>query len=328
MDYYELQVTLAEWLNKDNMSHVIPTLIGFGQDTIEQEGIEKDRGGLRIPAMEYTVQDVPPTPYLAKNANSITLPSDYIEMIYLALTDQIPSPVNATFTSGAGALGAGTYYYRVSAINDKGETLASAETSLVLGGGGGVNVNWTKVDNATGYKVYGRTTNAEQLIATVGDVSTYLDNGSITPSGALPTRNTTGKYKYPVLDRFNNKHMTDSYGYSIDTSSKNRPLVYERSGNSINFNTYADRNYVYELRYYRKLPALSVSASTNFWTDNQPKLLLYACLVESIAYLGDDPRTNLWINLLEKAYKGAKTKYKLEQISGQRERWQGINVTF
>lgn len=103
----------------------------------------------------------------------------------------LATPVNAAFTPGAGTLGTATYYYRVSAINDAGETLASTETSLAIVGPAGVNVNWGVVTGATGYKIYGRSTGAELLIATVGNVTTYLDSGAITPSGALPAANTT-----------------------------------------------------------------------------------------------------------------------------------------
>ena len=103
----------------------------------------------------------------------------------------IATPVNAAFTAGAGTLAIGTYYYRVTAINANGETLPSTETSLALAAIGGVNVNWGAVTGATGYKIYGRSTGAELLIATVGAVTTYLDDGSITPAGAMPTSNTT-----------------------------------------------------------------------------------------------------------------------------------------
>ncbi len=107
------------------------------------------------------------------------------------VTEQVQTPVNATFTAGAGTLAPGTYYYRVSAINAVGETLASTETSLVLAATGGVNVNWAASSGATGYKIYGRSTGAELLMATVGAVLTWLDDGSLTPSGALPASNTT-----------------------------------------------------------------------------------------------------------------------------------------
>ena len=52
-------------------------------------------------------------------------------------------------------------------------------------------VTWDATTGATGYKVYGRTESGELLIATVGEVTTYTDTGSVTPAGALPTANTT-----------------------------------------------------------------------------------------------------------------------------------------
>lgn len=116
--------------------------------------------------------------------------------VRLGLFVGLESPVNAAFstaTSG-GTLAAGTYYYRVSATNDKGESLASAETSQTTSGSTStVTVNWSKVAGATGYKVYGRATGAQQLLATVGDVATWTDTGANTPSGALPTSNTSGR---------------------------------------------------------------------------------------------------------------------------------------
>jgi hypothetical protein len=58
-----------------------------------------------------------------------------------------------------------------------------------------ITVVWTKVQGSTGYKVYGRTTGAEQLIGTIAASSTltFVDTGSVTPSGALPTANTTSQ---------------------------------------------------------------------------------------------------------------------------------------
>lgn len=106
-------------------------------------------------------------------------------------TPVLSTPVNEAFSDGAGTLAADTYYYRVSAIDANGETLASTETSHNLAGIGGVNVNWGAVTGATGYRIYGRTTGAEELLSEVGAVTTFLDDGSIAPSGALPTQNTT-----------------------------------------------------------------------------------------------------------------------------------------
>lgn len=109
----------------------------------------------------------------------------------------LAAPVNATFTLGAGTLTTGTKYYRVTALWNDGETLASTETSLAITGPAGVNVNWSAVAGATGYRVYGRSTGAETLLATLGLVTTWLDDGSLTPSGALPTFNSTGGLSMP-----------------------------------------------------------------------------------------------------------------------------------
>ena len=147
---------------------------------------------------------------------------------------QTPPPVNAAFTAGSGTLVAGTYYYRVTALTADGtQTLPSVETSLVLAATGGVNVNWGAVTGATGYNVYGRSTGAELLIATLGNVTTYLDDGSITPAGAMPTSNSTGereiyapKYTACLLDANGNPSPTGIYAGS-------RPFVQQMS--NVNF---------------------------------------------------------------------------------------------
>lgn len=117
----------------------------------------------------------------------------------------IPSPTVtlATSTSG-GSLAAATYYYRVSVFNDSGETLASVEVSITTTGATStVTMSWDDIEGAKGYKVYGRTTGAEQLLDTytlssaawdsdpVGDgtATSWTDDDSITPSGSLPEGN-------------------------------------------------------------------------------------------------------------------------------------------
>jgi len=97
-----------------------------------------------------------------------------------------------------GTAGSTTYGYRISAINDNGQTLASATTTTTTGNAtlSSTNYNrvsWGAVAGATGYKVYGRTSGSELLMATVDSpVLMYKDTNANTPSGALPTTNTTG----------------------------------------------------------------------------------------------------------------------------------------
>jgi hypothetical protein len=102
-----------------------------------------------------------------------------------------PSGLTATPTG----TGATVYGYRVSALNANGETLASAEvtctnaavlvTSTVYN-----TIAWSAVSGATGYNLYGRTPSGELRILTNFTFLSYQDDGSVTPSGALPTSNT------------------------------------------------------------------------------------------------------------------------------------------
>jgi CSLREA domain-containing protein len=102
----------------------------------------------------------------------------------------VPSPAALTLTVGSGNLAAGTYAYRVSAVSSSGESIpASPEATITLAGAGGILVSWAAVNGATGYKVYGRTAGRELLLTptALGQTATsFLDDGSVNPSGALP----------------------------------------------------------------------------------------------------------------------------------------------
>jgi hypothetical protein len=92
-----------------------------------------------------------------------------------------------------GSLPAGEKFYRITAINSVGETLGSSEDSIVVSGPSKrVQLDWTAVNGATGYKIYGRGTGQAQLIDEVGLVETYIDDGTITPGAALDTDGVTG----------------------------------------------------------------------------------------------------------------------------------------
>jgi hypothetical protein len=49
-----------------------------------------------------------------------------------------------------------------------------------------------------------------------------------------------------------------------------------------------------EVAYFKKLPALSDSNTTNWLTANAPDLLLFGSLMEAEAYLVNDPRIGTW----------------------------------
>ncbi len=118
---------------------------------------------------------------------------------------QIGAPAGLSLTkvgSGSGT----TYSYRVSAITADGETPASAAVTISgnarLDSSHYIELTWYPVIGAIGYKVYGRS-GSEQLLGiryaydihnlpAQGVVTSFKDDGSVTPSGALPAANTTG----------------------------------------------------------------------------------------------------------------------------------------
>ena len=112
---------------------------------------------------------------------------------YISIS-KLTTPEISSVTVDTGILPISTYSYRVSAINTIGETLASSAVTISLSSNNtGATVNWNAVSGATGYKIYGRTSGLERLIATVGAVTTYHDDGSgILGSSFVPIANTTG----------------------------------------------------------------------------------------------------------------------------------------
>lgn len=107
-----------------------------------------------------------------------------------------PAAPTVTAAITGGTLAAATYSYKIAALNLLGTTLCSVAATGVVASGttGSCTLSWGHVQGATQYKVYGRSAGSELLIATVSLSSsgcTYIDTGSVTPSGAQPGANTT-----------------------------------------------------------------------------------------------------------------------------------------
>lgn len=112
-----------------------------------------------------------------------------MKYVDLNITGAAPTLTYASTASTGGTLpDSATYFYRVSAIMAYGsegkfvETLACAEgAGQAVASGTATNtvtITWTAVPGATGYRVYGRATGAEKLIATLGNVLTFTDTGA------------------------------------------------------------------------------------------------------------------------------------------------------
>ncbi|MBI4895521.1 MAG: hypothetical protein HY831_03435 [Candidatus Aenigmarchaeota archaeon] len=95
------------------------------------------------------------------------------------------------FASPQGLLSTNTNYcYKITSTNPTGESVASNQVCVTTQSGQNtINLSWSSVDFASGYNVYGRTSNQEGLIATVSDTK-FIDFGTTTP-GAQPNPSAT-----------------------------------------------------------------------------------------------------------------------------------------
>jgi hypothetical protein len=99
---------------------------------------------------------------------------------------QAPAGVTAVASGGGGVLTSGTYYYEVTAFGPNGESLPSDEVSAQVAGPGKVDVSWTAVTGAGGYRVYrapfpGR----DQMLYRVR-TNSFTDKGLGATVGATP----------------------------------------------------------------------------------------------------------------------------------------------
>lgn len=80
-----------------------------------------------------------------------------------------------------------------------------------------------------------------------------------------------------------------------------RPAYYAMTGAQFELFPVPDDTYAGELLYYGKIPALSVSNTTNWLLTDSPDAYLYGALVHSAPYLKDDARAQVWAALYQSA---------------------------
>jgi len=114
-----------------------------------------------------------------------------------------PYGVAAVLLAGSGVWSAtGNQFYRITATNTEGESIGSVEITINVDDvTKRVSLSWTQPTGATGYKVYRSTTSGvytpTALRATIagGGSTSFIDDGSATSSGSLPSVNTTAGWK-------------------------------------------------------------------------------------------------------------------------------------
>jgi hypothetical protein len=107
----------------------------------------------------------------------------------------VPSITSATGSTGTGSIPAGIYYYVLTAVNNQGETVASAATSgTTLGSTGNIAVVWNQVQGATSYKLYRNTSpsfpSGNFLVANITASATTSGSLTVTAGGSAGAMNT------------------------------------------------------------------------------------------------------------------------------------------
>lgn len=79
-----------------------------------------------------------------------------------------------------------------------------------------------------------------------------------------------------------------------------QPMFFTVAGTQLQVLPAPDTSYSAELMYYAKIPALSISNTTNWLLTEAPDIYLYATLVQSAPYLKEDERIGTWAGLYQK----------------------------
>jgi hypothetical protein len=132
----------------------------------------------------------------ANNDNKINIYNNALEYNFdTEITAYKKLSIPTVTTDLFGTTGSETYYYRVSAYNQYGETdtelITVKEANTTLSSNNFVRLRWNYQTNCLGYKIYGRSINSQTLIATVNNVF-YDDIGSTPGIISYQGQNTSG----------------------------------------------------------------------------------------------------------------------------------------
>lgn len=144
-------------------------------------------------------------------------------------TTTLSPPTSPSAVSGGsvGNLAGATYYYKVTATNGAGETTPSSEVSCAVDGtvSNQVNLSWSAVTGATGYKVYrGTAAGAENTLIASGLTDAFVnDDGGTNVAASPPVSNTAG-ISVPVLTAANGSSnagnlSTATYYYKVTATN-------------------------------------------------------------------------------------------------------------
>lgn len=83
---------------------------------------------------------------------------------------------------------------------------------------------------------------------------------------------------------------------SVDDTSK-KPAYYAIVDGAFEVYPTPDQNYTMEIIYYKRIPSLSTSITTNWMLQYNSDAYLYGSLMHAAPYLGEDQRAQIWASL-------------------------------
>lgn len=95
-----------------------------------------------------------------------------------------------------------------------------------------------------------------------------------------------------------------------------KPTHYAHTAGGLELFPTPDAEYTIEVVYFAKVPALSVTATTNWLLSAAPDVYLYGALTQSAPYLKDDQRAPVWAGLYQNAISSLNTASERSRYSG------------
>ncbi len=153
---------------------------------------------------------------------------------YNGVAMKLPGTPTLTASTTGGTLAAATYYYKITALDNRGgETSASTEASVTTTGTtGSVAISWPGVNGGKSYRIYrGTSANGENVYyAPAGNSTSFTDTGAASANSSPPSYNNA----YSVyLDPNGNMNAIEAYIYN--GASGNQSHIYQRVNSRMTF---------------------------------------------------------------------------------------------
>ena len=114
------------------------------------------------------------------------------------------------------------------------------------------------------------------------------------------------QYRTPAWLRAYRKHTASTSGTPSFYSIEGSQLLFEKTPADVEL----------EILYYQKIPALSVSNTTNWLLTSHPSVYLYGALLQSAPYLKDDDRVAIWDTLYQRGLAKLQSADQAAEVNG------------